>query len=337
MNFEKADRMPLIEWAPYWTQTIDRWYQEGLPSNLVRPEEVRGYFGLDSYLQFRFTPQSPNCPPPIHHGAPVINIKSIKDYQAFKEKGFLYPLPALDGRDTVHFGVLDKASIRSASQQRQEGSSVVWFTFEGFFWFPRTLFGIEQHLYAFYDYPDVMQAMNQDLVDYYLKVLDEICKIVTPDFMTFAEDMSYNHGPMLSKKIFDKFLAPYYKQIVPELKRRGIVPIVDSDGDIMPLIPWLEEVGIEGILPLERMAGVDVNKLRQQHPNFKLIGAFDKTIMHKGKDAMRAEFERLLPVMKQGGFIASVDHQTPPDVSLQQYHVYIELLGEYAEKAAKDK
>jgi uroporphyrinogen-III decarboxylase len=142
---------------------------------------------------------------------------------------------------------------------------------------------------------------------------------------------------MLSKDIFDEFLAPYYHQIVPELKKRSIVPFVDSDGDIMPLIPWLKEVGIEGILPLERMAGVDVCTLREKHPDFKLIGAFDKTIMCKGKDAMRAEFERLLPVMKQGGFVASVDHQTPPDVSLQQYHEYIELLSEYSFKSCENK
>ena len=38
---------------------------------------------------------------------------------------------------------------------------------------------------------------------------------------------------------------------------------------------------------------------------------------------MRAEFERLVPLMKTGGFIPSVDHQTPPGVSLEQYRVYL--------------
>jgi len=48
---------------------------------------------------------------------------------------------------------------------------------------------------------------------------------------------------------------------------------------------------------------------------------------------MRAEFERLLPVMKKGGFIPSVDHQTPPDVSLENYRCYVSLLKEYCQKA----
>jgi hypothetical protein len=33
--------------------------------------------------------------------------------------------------------------------------------------------------------------------------------------------------------------------------------------------------------------------------------------------------------MKTGGFIPSVDHQTPPGVSLEQYRCYLRLLDEY--------
>jgi hypothetical protein len=42
---------------------------------------------------------------------------------------------------------------------------------------------------------------------------------------------------------------------------------------------------------------------------------------------MRAEFERLRPLMSTGNFIPSVDHQTPPDVSLNQYW-HLQLLQE---------
>ncbi|MFH1267913.1 MAG: glycosyl hydrolase, partial [Planctomycetota bacterium] len=48
---------------------------------------------------------------------------------------------------------------------------------------------------------------------------------------------------------------------------------------------------------------------------------------------IRAEFERLVPLMRSGGFIPSVDHQTPPGVSLDQYRLYLRLLAEYVEMA----
>jgi hypothetical protein len=105
--------------------------------------------------------------------------------------------------------------------------------------------------------------------------------------------------------------------------------IVDTDGDVTQLVPWLLEVGVAGVLPLERQASVDGMKLRDEFPTLRMIGHFDKLTMNRGEAAMRAEFERLQPLMKTGGFIPSVDHQTPPGVSLEQYHSYLRLLDEY--------
>jgi hypothetical protein len=58
--------------------------------------------------------------------------------------------------------------------------------------------------------------------------------------------------------------------------------------------------------------------------------------MNRGEPAMRAEFERLLPLMKRGGFIPSVDHQTPPGVSLEEYRVYLRLLQEYMDAGTRE-
>ena len=59
------------------------------------------------------------------------------------------------------------------------------------------------------------------------------------------------------------------------------------------------------------------------------VGCAHQQAVNKGEEAMRAEFERIVPLMKTGGFIPSVDHQTPPGVSLQEYRVYLRVLAEY--------
>ncbi len=318
MDFQSVDRLPYIEWAPYWDQTIDRWYKEGLPGTLKEAWEIRENLGLDSYREIWISVITEQCPKPEHHGASII--KSESDYEAIL--AYLYPENAFNEKQ-----------ISQLAKQHDKGDMVIWFTLEGFFWHPRTLFGIEPHMYAFYDNAKLMKRINEDLLRFHLKIIDELCKICVPDYMVLAEDMSYNNGPMLSKEAFDEFLAPYYRGLIPEIKKRGIIPMVDSDGDVHKLIPWLKEVGIEGILPLERMAGVDIVKLRKDHPKFKLIGAFDKTVMHLGEAAIRKEFDRIFPVMSQGGYIPSVDHQTPPEVSLDDYRLYVKILKEYCQKA----
>lgn len=320
MNFEPFDRLPVVEWAVWWNQTIDRWHTEQLPAEVVDRYDICRHFGLDLYLQGGFPIRGKGCPAPASHGAGILT--NAEEYEQVLP--FLYP------EGGVNHGMWEQWA-----QMQAAGDAVLWFTLEGFFWYPRTLFGIERHLYAFFDEPELMQRMNQDLVEWQIRVVDELCEVCTPDFMTFAEDLSYNHGPMLSKAMFDEFILPYYQQIIPRLRERGIIPIIDSDGDVTVPAYWFEEAGLEGILPLERQAGVDVARLRAEHPRMRFIGHFDKMTMNKGEEAMRREFERLLPTASQGGYIVSCDHQTPPGVSYDQYQLYLRLFREYAEEAGR--
>ena len=62
------------------------------------------------------------------------------------------------------------------------------------------------------------------------------------------------------------------------------------------------------------------------------LGHFDKMCMKYGENAMRAEFERLMPSWQNGKLIPSVDHQTPPDVSLDNYKIFVSLFKEYSLK-----
>ncbi len=318
MDFKPFDRLPVIEWASWWDKTISRWHSEGLPEGLDRYELYR-YFGMDVYYQEWIRPRAPSFPIPSSHGSGLV--KDEKDYVYIKKH--LYPE-----------NCIDEKKWKKLSAEHEEGNCVIWLTLEGFFWFPRTLLGIEEHLYAFYDHPELMHRMNMDIAQHHLKIIDKICSFTIPDFMTFAEDMSYNNGPMLSKALFDEFIRPYYDMVIPKLKEKGIKVFIDSDGDVTEPSFWFEEAGIEGILPLERQAGVDIDKLRKNHPKQLYIGGYDKMVMDKGEAAVRAEFDRLLPTAKQGGYIISCDHQTPPGVSLENYLAYIRLFKEYSALAS---
>lgn len=59
----------------------------------------------------------------------------------------------------------------------------------------------------------------------------------------------------------------------------------------------------------------------------------DELVMDRGDAAVDAEFARLEPIARQGGFLPSVDHQTPPAVSLEQYRGYVARLKAFAREA----
>ena len=315
MNFEPFDRLPVIEWAPWWNKTLERWINEGLSREQDNVEIIE-HFGLDVYIQVRLIALGSSGLPPAGSGG-----KFCSDMDSYEKiQSALFPID------------IDKSYLQSLSKCQECGEALIWYGIDGFFWFPRKLFGIEQHLYAFFDNSELMHRMNSDLSDWMLRCIDEIFSVCKPTFVTFLEDLSYNHGPMISKKCFDEFLLPYYRKIIPLLKEKGIFCMIDSDGDVTDMVPWFEQAGLDGILPLERQAGVDIAKIRQSHPKMRFIGGFDKRAMYQGEEAMRAEFERLLPVAAQGGYLISCDHQTPPEVSIENYKLYIKLFKEYAEK-----
>ena len=262
---KKADRLPTVEWATWWNLTVDRWQQEGAPAQ-TGPDTLQNYFGIDPLRQIWLGIRGNGLPVPAKFGAGILSDEA--KYNALHNKLFC---------EEQLQDALNCAQEWRAGHER--GDYAQWLTLEGFFWFPRTLFGIEEHLYAFYDQPELMHRMNRELTEYHLHCLEKLLPVMRPEFMTFAEDMSYNHGPMISRELFDEFMKPYYKKLIPVLKDAGVHVLIDTDGNVEPLIPWFQEVGIEGVLPLERQAGVDVNRIRARYPEWIMIGGYDKTIM----------------------------------------------------------
>ena len=74
-------------------------------------------------------------------------------------------------------------------------------------------------------------------------------------FATIAEDMPYNNGPMISERHFDEFIAPYYCQFVPRLQEMGAAILVDTDGDVTRLVPWLLCEDLHGVFPPDAPGG----------------------------------------------------------------------------------
>ena len=323
LSGEPVDRCPVIEWAPWWNLTVERWKNEGLPADANTDEEIQNFFGLEKCLRTRISYRTASTPK-----APGSGLGIVEDENDWKEvKKTMFP-PV----ETV----ISEEMFQHLRMTQERGDTLNFMAVNGFFWYPRVLFGIENHLYSFYDYPELYHEMCDVYSDWLIELFRWAFERFHFDFMTFEEDMSYNLGPMISEECFDEFLAPYYKKVIPVIHEYGIPVIIDSDGDITKAVDWYGGVGADGMLPLERKAGVDVSLYLDKQPQMAFIGHFDKMCMKDGEEAMRKEFERILPSMKRGKVIVSVDHQTPPDVPLSYYHDYVRLLYEYCEKATHE-
>ena len=128
-------------------------------------------------------------------------------------------------------------------------------------------------------------------------------------------------------------MVPRYKKITDFLHSHGIdILHADSDGNVNELIPIWLEVGINFPWPLEVAAGMDAVALRKKYgKNIILSGNIDKRVFIKGKEAIREEVMSKVPFLAEtGGYFPCLDHVVPPDVSLENFRYYINLLREIA-------
>ena len=200
----------------------------------------------------------------------------------------------------------------------------------GGYMYLRSLIGPEDLLYAFYDQPDVIR----DCMESWFKLSDAVIarhqQHVTIDELFLAEDICYNHGPLISPDMMKEFLLPYYEQLVANIKARQIDKSrhlyvqIDTDGFAPPTIPvYRDSIGMDVMSPFEVASNCDVIETGRQYPKLVISGGIDKRVLAAGKDAIDRMVERILPTMRaRGGFIPTCDHGVPEEVSLDNYLHY---------------
>jgi uroporphyrinogen decarboxylase len=205
--------------------------------------------------------------------------------------------------------------------------------FDGFFGRLRNWMGTEGLMYTLYDSPAFFEEMCESHCQFISQTIRQAVEDVKIDYVNIWEDMAYKSGPLISPKHVRQYMLPRYRLITDMLHAHGVeIIFVDSDGNLDELIPIWLQAGINGVWPLEVAAGSDLLALRELYgKDLLLVGGIDKRELSKGKAEVYAEVMRQVPTLNaQGGYITTVDHSVPPDVPLENYVYYRDLLQKLA-------
>jgi uroporphyrinogen decarboxylase len=196
----------------------------------------------------------------------------------------------------------------------------------GFYWFARDLMGTEPLSYALYDDPILVHDIMEFHADFLIEAARPVLEQTTIDYMILNEDLSMKNGPLLSPKAYREFIFPRLKRLVEFVKSHGVRYFgIDTDGDPEVVVPLFMEAGVDILWPLERASEQDPVRLRQKFgKSLRLWGGVDKRVLAEGPQAIDAHLRAMQPLIEQGGFIPSVDHTVPPDVSWPNFQHYME-------------
>lgn len=354
LAFREADRIGLMD--SYWTDTLSRWREEGLPSE-VQPGD---HFGFD--FEHVYIDASLRLPERLVEETDEYTIREDKHgfvAKQWKHKaGALgYLRHAISDRDAwrrlksrlaqdvgqgcrlhtvsyfepfVQWPTWEEMERAFAHLQRKERFilAVVYGPFEAVW----RAHGFEETLTDLAADPGFARDMFETHVSLVLDVLAAALERgMKPDGLFLIEDLGFRSGPLMSLSMYRENLFPAHRRLGQFLEAHHIAYFVHSDGDVRTLIPTLIEAEVKVLQPLEARVGMDVRLLKSEYGHdLAFMGniAVDK-LSGSWTDIEQEVRTKVLAAKKEGGYIYHSDHSVPPSVSLKNYRYLMECLHKY--------
>jgi len=333
-----------------WPSTFDRWASEGMPEQLRDMPQMLEHFGLEPHIwsgvpanvfvypQFKREVVRETSDTVCYVNPYGITCTEFKR-DAFKSMPHFESFPVKSREDWRAYRrrlVWDDARVgeawrskRAEWETREAALIIALNRGASLYGSLREMIGVEALSLAFYDDPAWVAEMMDAMVDLFLRSVDALFGDFTPDAVCLWEDMGYKTASLLSPALVREFMLPRYKVMTARLRELGVpIILLDSDGNIEQLIPIWLEAGMDGVVPMEAQAGMDVAAYRERYPRLLMMGGVDKKALARGREAIDAEMDKVARVVASGGYVPFFDHGLPHDVSYESFLYFVERLKE---------
>jgi len=335
-NRQDVDRVPITD-EP-WRGTISRWKREGMPQDA----DWRDYFGVDKFERFQVD-VSPQYKRELLEETDTYTVSTTE---------FGVTLKYLKGEDTtpefVDYTVTDPAKWQEAKKRLNHDISRIDWDFvkknlpawnanghwvEALFWFGfdvthSWMVGMETFLIGILEDPDWAIDMFHTILDVNIALYDKIWDAGYKfDSIFIFDDMGYKQSQFFSVKTYREILKPAHKRAFEWAANRGIPSRLHSCGMVEPFVPELIEIGLSALNPLEVKAGMDPIHIKRTYGDKLVLHGGVNAVLWDKPDAIKAEIEKVVPVLKEGGgYIFSSDHSIPNAVSMQDFTDIVALV-----------
>lgn len=324
---------------------------------LARPHEA-----VLKHLKVDIRSIGPN-PPDSYH----LDIQTIGEYSEYTDEwgvrwrkpirgGFYYDMvshplqhaerlteiedyPWLDPNDESRFSGMMEKAVR----YNTDGVGIIlWSLGAGVSETHAWLRGYEKYYTDFYINPEIAETIMSKVVDikigYWENALSAIGKYV--DVVVEADDLAGQNGPLISPKIYRKFIKPQHTRLFAAIKKFApqVKIFLHSCGAIHDFIGDFIESGVEILNPVQKSAaGMDLVELKKEFGDQIVFwgGGVDTQRVFDGADieAVKEDVRHNITALKPGGgFVFTPVHNTQANVPPQNYMAMWETLqqeGQY--------
>jgi uroporphyrinogen decarboxylase len=190
--------------------------------------------------------------------------------------------------------------------------------------------GLERLLSDFVQNPDLADLILDIPYQYHLTAAKQLTRMGV-DMIWTGDDMGTQHSMMISPRMWRRFFKERMANFIAELK--AINPQVKvayhSDGNIVPIIPELIEIGVDVLNPVQPKS-INPEKLKKEFGDHLCFwGSIDEqyTLPFGSPEEVRDEvLQRLQTLGKGGGLIIGPTHHVQLDTPLENFWALVNTI-----------
>jgi len=197
---------------------------------------------------------------------------------------------------------------------------------------PSQMRGVSNFLMDLYKNPSFARKIIETSVKYNIELAKAMIDLGV-DAIISGDDYAYKHGPFMPPKHFKEFIAPYLKEIVNTVHRRGVPFIKHTDGYIWPILEDIVNTGIDALHPIEPQAGMSLKEVKDKYGNkICLIGNVDVTyVLPLGtiEETINEVKRCIKDAANGGGYILSSSNSIHNSVKIENLMTMINAAKKY--------
>ncbi len=192
--------------------------------------------------------------------------------------------------------------------------------------------GPERYYEAMVKNPGLVDRVNEIVLDYNLKYLRN-CLELGVDFAFITGDFAMTNGPFVSPEHTARFITPALKKQV-ELAHSMNMPVLKhTDGNIWKIFDLLVETGIDGLHPIDPMAGMDIGEVKERYGNRVCLAGnvnCGPTLSWGTTEEVRQEVKDCIRKAGYGGgYICMSSNSIHSGVKPENYVAMVEAIREF--------
>jgi uroporphyrinogen decarboxylase len=186
-----------------------------------------------------------------------------------------------------------------------------------------------------FERPELIHAIAESKTQATIAACDRLID-AGADFILLANDVAHNHGTFISPRHFREIVTPHLARQVEHIRKRGVLPFVHTDGNIMSVLDDYLSLGAVCFQSVDPMAGMDIAEVKRRcYGQMALMGNVQCNLLQDGpNEAIRQSALYCLEHGSPGGgYIFSTSNTIFPGMPLENYEYMLDVFHEFTGSA----